>query len=171
MEQVRGLHVRFDTDEITAMTALATLCRPTWRVIGKRRRPLFPEVCGRRIRGGRVPPIFFLRKIRKTVVVINKVLKGNTVPRLRSTAQQFSSTQEVTMAEDTLMTVRETAAYLRLAPVTVYVKANKRLLPSIKIGGRLVFKKSELDEIIRSGSRPALTAPGIGAGETEGGAA
>ena len=34
MEHVRGLHVGFDTEEIAAMTARATLSSPTWRANG-----------------------------------------------------------------------------------------------------------------------------------------
>jgi len=52
------------------------------------------------------------------------------------------------MAEDTLFTVQELAAYLRMKPVTIYKHAKAGKLPCFKVGANWRFKKSTIDRWI-----------------------
>jgi len=45
-----------------------------------------------------------------------------------------------------LMTTREVAAYLRLAPATVYKLAQAGKIPAVKVGGQWRFSRQSLDE-------------------------
>ncbi len=59
------------------------------------------------------------------------------------------------MAEHELLTLREAAEYLRLAPRTLYQRRYLGLPPAgYKLGGRVVFKRSELDEYVNASRDP-----------------
>jgi len=47
--------------------------------------------------------------------------------------------------EESLITVREVADYLKLKEQTVYLLARQNKIPSLKVGGSLRFKKSQID--------------------------
>lgn len=47
--------------------------------------------------------------------------------------------------EDSLITVKEVSDYLKLKDQTVYLLARQKKIPSLKIGGSLRFKKSQID--------------------------
>lgn len=49
-----------------------------------------------------------------------------------------------------LLTVKETSAYLNVDPVTVYRYMNLYHLPSYKLGGRRLFRQSDVDAWIES---------------------
>lgn len=51
---------------------------------------------------------------------------------------------------DSLMTVNEAAAYLKLCPVTIYRKTTAGTLPHLRIGRSIRFVKDDLDAYIRS---------------------
>jgi len=44
------------------------------------------------------------------------------------------------------MTTREVAAYLRLAPATVYKLAQAGKIPAVKVGGQWRFSRQSLEE-------------------------
>ena len=50
---------------------------------------------------------------------------------------------------DTVLTVREVALYLRMAESTVYRLAQERKLPGRKIGGMWRFSRKELDRWLK----------------------
>jgi excisionase family DNA binding protein len=52
------------------------------------------------------------------------------------------------MADDTVFTVQEVAAYLRMQPVTIYKHAKAGKLPCFKVGANWRFKKSTIDRWI-----------------------
>jgi len=52
------------------------------------------------------------------------------------------------MAESTVFTVQELAAYLRMKPVTIYKHAKAGKLPCFKVGANWRFKKSTIDRWI-----------------------
>ena len=54
-----------------------------------------------------------------------------------------------------LLRPREAAAYLGLTLSTIYTKAYRRELPSVKVGRALRFRVADLEKIIRAGTRPA----------------
>jgi excisionase family DNA binding protein len=56
------------------------------------------------------------------------------------------------MNESEIMDIRQASAYLKLSPDTLYMYAQKRLVPSFKFGNRWRFKKSCLDEWMVSAS-------------------
>ncbi|MCI0420968.1 MAG: response regulator [Acidobacteria bacterium] len=47
--------------------------------------------------------------------------------------------------DDSLITVKEVADYLKLKEQTVYLLARQNKIPSLKVGGSLRFKKSQMD--------------------------
>lgn len=52
------------------------------------------------------------------------------------------------MADDTVFTVQELAAYLRMKPVTIYKHAKAGKLPAFKVGANWRFKKATIDRWI-----------------------
>lgn len=52
--------------------------------------------------------------------------------------------------DDTLITVKEVADYLKLKEQTVYLLARQNKIPSLKVGGSLRFKKSQIDTWLAS---------------------
>jgi excisionase family DNA binding protein len=59
--------------------------------------------------------------------------------------------------DDRLLTVREAAEMLGVAPSTIYQWSYERRIPSVKLMGRaLRFRLSAIEKIIRAGDRPAL---------------
>jgi excisionase family DNA binding protein len=53
--------------------------------------------------------------------------------------------------EDSLITVKEVADYLKLKEQTVYLLARQNKIPSLKVGGSLRFRKSQIDAWLHSG--------------------
>ena len=60
--------------------------------------------------------------------------------------KQNSKARRITPSE--LLNVQEAAAYIRLAPRTLYNYASVGLLRSYKIGFKLAFRKEDLDGLI-----------------------
>lgn len=52
-----------------------------------------------------------------------------------------------------LMDIKMTAEYLHVARATVYSMTHKRAVPYYKRGGRLYFKKAELEQWVAGGRR------------------
>lgn len=52
--------------------------------------------------------------------------------------------------EESLITVKEVADYLKLKEQTVYLLARQNKIPSLKVGGSLRFKKSQIDSWLLS---------------------
>jgi excisionase family DNA binding protein len=52
------------------------------------------------------------------------------------------------MPEKRLMDVKEAAEFLNLSPRTLYKKTCARQIPFLKLGGKLLFDRRELDEYI-----------------------
>jgi excisionase family DNA binding protein len=55
--------------------------------------------------------------------------------------------------DDSLITVKEVADYLKLKEQTVYLLARQNKIPSLKVGGSLRFKKSQIDAWLASSPR------------------
>ena len=55
-----------------------------------------------------------------------------------------------------VMTVSEVAEYLRVNPQTVYRKAKAGELPAVRIGRAIRFRKTELDEWMKTAVRPSV---------------
>lgn len=49
------------------------------------------------------------------------------------------------MIEPAMFTIQECSAYLKIPVPTLYVKARNGLLPSLKVGRRILFPKADLD--------------------------
>ena len=60
---------------------------------------------------------------------------------------------EATKQSEQLLTVRETAKFLKLADSTIYSKVSKGELPVMKRGKRLYFSTSELMQYIKEGRK------------------
>ncbi len=61
-----------------------------------------------------------------------------------------------TLERDRLLLPSEVSAYLNLALATVYTKAHRREIPSVKIGHALRFRLTDLERMVKAGARPAL---------------
>lgn len=59
--------------------------------------------------------------------------------------------------DDSLITVKEVADYLKLKEQTVYLLARQNKIPSLKVGGSLRFKKSQIDAWLATA--PKTSAP------------
>jgi len=55
-----------------------------------------------------------------------------------------------------ILTPQEFADALRWKLCTVYSKASRRQIPSVRVGRSLRFRRSDLERIIKAGLRPAL---------------
>jgi len=54
-----------------------------------------------------------------------------------------------------VMRVWEAAEFIGLAPATLYRKAARREIPTIKVGRTLLFREDDLRALLVSGLRPA----------------
>jgi excisionase family DNA binding protein len=57
--------------------------------------------------------------------------------------------------DDSLITVKDVAGYLKLKEQTVYLLARQNKIPSLKVGGSLRFKKSQIDSWLSSRTESA----------------
>ena len=64
--------------------------------------------------------------------------------------------------EDSLITVKEVADYLKLKEQTVYLLARQNKIPSLKVGGSLRFKKSQIDAWLLAEPKKRSTEDGRG---------
>ncbi len=75
------------------------------------------------------------------------------------------------MAQPTILTVREVAAYLRLHAVTVYRMAQSGDLPAFRVGRGWRFKRDQIEEWLANhqtaNSKTGLPADGPGRARTE----
>ena len=56
--------------------------------------------------------------------------------------------------DDSLITVKEVADYLKLKEQTVYLLARQNKIPSLKVGGSLRFKRSQIDAWLATTPKP-----------------
>lgn len=56
------------------------------------------------------------------------------------------------MTNDEILTVKDLAAYLKIAEKTAYRFASDGLIPGFKVGGAWRFRKSEIDQWIKEQS-------------------
>ena len=56
------------------------------------------------------------------------------------------------MTDNEILTVKELAAYLKIAEKTAYRFTSERRLPGFKVGGAWRFRKSEIDQWIKEQS-------------------
>jgi excisionase family DNA binding protein len=57
---------------------------------------------------------------------------------------------------DRLLKPTEAADYLGFTLATIYTKASRRQLPTVKVGRSLRFRRADLEKIVKAGLRPAL---------------
>lgn len=60
------------------------------------------------------------------------------------------------LERDRLLKPSEAAEYLGLTLATIYTKASRRQLPTVKVGRSLRFRLRDLERVVRAGLRPAL---------------
>ena len=56
-----------------------------------------------------------------------------------------------------LLTVSEAAALLRLKPSTMRAWVHRRRIPFVKLGGRVLFRRSDLEAVIAKSVVPVRT--------------
>ena len=57
---------------------------------------------------------------------------------------------------DPILTIRDVAEYLRVAEKTIYGLAQKRHIPSFKVGGQWRFRRADIDAWIAARSADSL---------------
>jgi len=55
------------------------------------------------------------------------------------------------MEADRFMTVQEVARYLRMKPLAIYRKVDRKEIPFLKAGRSIRFRKEDIDEWLRWG--------------------
>jgi excisionase family DNA binding protein len=60
------------------------------------------------------------------------------------------------LERDRLLKPADAAEYLGLTLATIYTKASRRQLPTVKVGRSLRFRRADLEKIVQAGLRPAL---------------
>ena len=60
------------------------------------------------------------------------------------------------LERDRLLKPAEAAEYLGFTLPTIYTKASRRQLPTVKVGRSLRFRRADLEKIVKAGLRPAL---------------
>lgn len=61
------------------------------------------------------------------------------------------------MNERNLMTPQEASEYLCMKKSTIYKWAHMAKIPTVKLGGKLLFKRTELDRFVDAQSRPVMS--------------
>jgi len=72
-------------------------------------------------------------------------------------ASQKTTTQQTPEVSPFFRTARELAAYLGADPVTIRRMMRRKAIPYIKLGGRYLFRKSEIDALLERRTVPAAT--------------
>jgi excisionase family DNA binding protein len=72
--------------------------------------------------------------------------------RIEKAIQDFNSINSK-VPEDQSMNILEVADYIKVAKTTIYGLTHKNTIPYYKLGKKLFFKKSEIDEWINSKKR------------------
>jgi len=80
---------------------------------------------------------------------LNKVIERGVRNVLKELP--LTTNQQPTQETDQLLTVKETAKFLKLSVPTIYSKVSKGELPFMKRSKRLYFSKMELLEYLRGG--------------------
>ena len=78
-----------------------------------------------------------------------------TVRRVLSEKQ--TSSEQTNNSYPLLLSVKEAAMFLKLAPQTVYGFTSKRLIPFLKRGKKLYFKRTELEQWIERGKKKSIS--------------
>ena len=64
---------------------------------------------------------------------------------------------DLSINDNNLLNIQETAEFLNLKVATIYGHVHKREIPNNKVGKRLYFVKSDLIEWVKSGKRKTLS--------------
>lgn len=64
-----------------------------------------------------------------------------------------SEEEDIVLRDDLLSGAKEAADYIGKTPRTVYNLTEQGLLPCTKLGGKLYYRKSELEAAFRSGAK------------------
>jgi excisionase family DNA binding protein len=60
-------------------------------------------------------------------------------------------------SEDVYINLKDACEFLNLAKPTIYTLTSKRLIPFIKKGKKLYFKKSDLENWLNDGAKPIIS--------------
>jgi len=60
------------------------------------------------------------------------------------------------LERDRLLKLADAAEYLGFSLATIYTKASRRQLPTVKVGRSLRFRRADLEKLVKAGLRPAL---------------
>lgn len=71
-----------------------------------------------------------------------KIVASLTKPAMPRTSSPHACVPAITPA---VLTLKECAVYLHIGQSTLYEKARFGLVPSIKLGGRILFPKTDLE--------------------------
>lgn len=78
----------------------------------------------------------------------------DTVRRVLSEIKSPSAQKE--SSSPILLSLNEAAGFLKLAPQTIYGFTSKRIIPFLKRGKKLYFKRSELEQWLEAGKKKSI---------------
>lgn len=78
---------------------------------------------------------------------------SNKLDRIEKRLDQISDDKQAPKEGDALLTIDEAAAYLKIAKKTLYQYTSRRIIPYIKPGKHLLFKKADLLTWLNSHSK------------------
>ena len=76
---------------------------------------------------------------------------------IKTSVRKALSEQQAPAEQDKLFSIDEAAEFLNLARQTLYGFTSKRLIPFIKRGKKLYFRKSELEKWLSEGKRKSIS--------------
>lgn len=65
--------------------------------------------------------------------------------------------QNLSQPADEIFTIVQAAGYLKIAKQTLYGYTSKNLIPFIKVGKKLLFRKSDLDLWLNEGKKKSIS--------------
>jgi excisionase family DNA binding protein len=72
-------------------------------------------------------------------------------------SEKKQSSEQIESSSSLLLSLKEAATFLKLAPQTIYGFTSKRVIPFVKKGKKLYFKRSELEQWLDDGKKKSIS--------------
>lgn len=94
----------------------------------------------------------------KIIVATQEELISLIEETVRKVLSEKKQTPEQTGGNPSfLLSLKEAAGFLKLAPQTIYGFTSKRLIPFLKRGKKLYFKRAELEQWLEAGKKKSIS--------------
>lgn len=91
------------------------------------------------------------------IIVTTAVELENIIQNSIKKAMEHKANQEPKSEGDALLSIKEASNFLNLATPTLYGFTSKRLIPFIKRGKKLYFRRSELEQWLEEGKKKSIS--------------